>query len=232
MKPSRTTKLSFFLLAAAAVPLLSPAPAHAVVKLSVLGGVNLADPSLNDYQSSPNTLVSRDDSMRVGPMGGVTAEYSFGDNFGIELGAFYIYRRYNVDSRIISSGAQTSRSDLDTAYKTFHFPLMARFTLFHWINLGAGGYYSRIVGRGHVDGSVTGPGGSATVDADVGVPDELKNDWGLVGAVGLQIPILPFMKLRPEARYVYGLDDNEIEGTMATERTRDIQALLGLQFQI
>lgn len=164
--------------------------------------------------------VKSDPALGFGAMTAI--ELGLADFGGVALGVHYLQRKFTL------SGSDTPGVDykLTRTLPTLFIPLEARFYFFKMLSVGAGGFASIPVGNAsdkYKSGNV-----STTVDRG---KQRSGTDWGLTGAIGVNVPIGDTLGVFGEARYNYGLTDSASNGANEA-RIRDLLFTLGLKLKI
>jgi hypothetical protein len=116
-----------------------------------------------------------------------------------ELGLQYAPRSINVGTATINE---------------LEIPLLLRFHVLI-VTFALGAYYGLQIGT-----SASGAGATA--------PTVSGNDFGLVGALGLQLPLAPGVSVFGEGRWIFGLTSLSISGSPSTIQWRNLEILAGL----
>lgn len=153
-----------------------------------------------DLDSSSYSTGGSSSAGEPGFGGGLGLEIPLGAMTGLELGGVLLNRRNQIDASWVQ------------------IPVLYRLWLGEVLTLGVGGYYARGIGSATA-GGVSESFASAGYTVD---------DFGLMGAVGLNIP-LPSFSLMVEGRYGFGVYNvSAIQGTSAT--FNDFEILAGIRF--
>ena len=187
------------------------ANADSGLALSVLGAASLQNPSVSDNGQH----VKVDGSTSFG--GGLAAEGVIGDALGLEVGALYLNHEFKRDTANFFN--TTIASTVHSGY--LQIPVLLRYHPIPFVNLGVGGYYSRVLSGWNV---------SASGFGDVGANYD-KNDFGLVAAVGTIVPLGDNFALTGDVRYARSLTDSARQTNDALKFS-DFQALVGVRFGI
>lgn len=155
--------------------------------LSVLGNMSYSNYLLNTTPapvSSPGL---------VGFGFGATATIDFTSHLGLEGGALYVSHPFatNVYNSSINTVVNTNYN-----YNFFQIPLFLKISPISILSVNFGGYY----GIATSTSASSSNAGSTSV-----VAPPLVNDYGLIGGVGVRIPVLPLLKIRGDIMYEYGL---------------------------
>ena len=85
------------------------------------------------------------------------------------------------------------------------------------MTFAVGGYYGLQIGTAASGGAVA--------------PTVSGNDFGLVGALGVQLPLSPGVSIFGEGRYVFGLTSLTTSASAGNSLAADLQILAGLDFR-
>lgn len=186
--------------------LIAVQPAVAKAEITVLGGINMAKPSVS---TTPATTTASSNALGLGLLWGK----KFGAGmFGIETGLFYFQEKFAAFS-------------MDWKTKRLHVPLMFRLNPVKFLSIGAGGYYEN--GTGDVDVSALG----VTVTQSYADSGLKKSDYGLDFDLRIKIPFGPMVAFVIDGRYQLGLAERLKDTTGgASYKSRSIQALGGFSF--
>ena len=205
MKLSMNAMKSSFL----ALALCAVAPsAHAAI--SVLGGATLSS------DTSTTGGVAATTTGGWGYTGGVTYMKGFTPLFGIEVGALYGTQKVTLG---------VTGASIEVKSKALMIPALVHVTAIPFLDFGAGGYYSTLMGDVDVTTTV---GGVST--ATVLTPTS-KGDYGALFTAGLSMPLAPMMSLGFEGWYALGLKNKSSTAGDST-KTREVLALLRLKLAI
>lgn len=172
----------------------------------ILAGLNFANIS-----TDPDSSLSTKGAF----MGGLAFEGHVAPGFDLELDALYLNSKYTQPIAGI---------DTTTTLKAIQVPIMLRFNLIPFLNLGFGGYAS--FGLGHL----TTEAGGVSIEHDY--DGTLKKvDLGLIGSARLSIPV-GLAHLVVDGRYNFGLTNLADSSTVNSIKTRSFQALAGVMFGI
>jgi hypothetical protein len=179
--------------------------------------------------------------------GGLTSASTFGAGFlvsdkimptlSIEAGLLWQPRSYN--QTLTSSTGNLSFGD---TYNYVQIPVVVRYHFLNWLSAGLGLYYARIVGDIRFTETSTVPNltfPSGTQTSSYGPYGISLSDYGVIGAVGVKIPLGDSpLSIDGDMRYELGLN-NINNGSLTTlnsanapdsNKWRMFQLLLGLTF--
>ena len=184
-------------------------------ELGVLGGLHYStltvDPAVTgDSYSSPSA-----------PAFGVFIETSMVPLIGFELGAFYVPRKYSVHSL-------TGNSDVTYGLTQFQIPALVRLHLIPFLSFGVGGYYAHSLGDIQADSTVGGVTTSRSITYDS--VNYSQNEFGLLGSVRFEVPILPLLNIMADARYLRDLKNINTASNSITLKLHGVQVLVGASF--
>ena len=214
-------KMSLGLVALVAV-LLGTAAAEAA-RFSLVGVGTYGAPAV---VYSGTTLEGK---TKLGTGGGVLMEFPMsGGRMGLEVGAIYAKsstEATNIPYTVPALSVTGTSATTFTYYKVTA-PVMVRFWLTRWLNIGAGAYVSSARGSiketGTFTWNTTNPAllallpTSAEQSASFGtIAHNLS--YGGVGAVGMSLPLRGAMSLRLDGVYTYGLNDQGL----GTDRSKE-----------
>jgi hypothetical protein len=160
--------------------------------------------------SAPHQTGFTTPDTKLGYGGGAQIEFGLGPMVGLEIGAVYLGRKFQV-----------SGSAVQTTTNYAQIPVQLRYWVGRYFSLGAGGYFAQAIG------DVKFSDGSSASYASL---NEKTSDYGLIGSVGLNAPLSPTASLFAEGRFAYGLDDQNTPAQANPARWQDIQVLVGLRF--
>jgi hypothetical protein len=204
-----------------AVIALAAQPAHAVLQLSPVVG-------LNWHSSSSDPANELDPAAKPGiGFGGLLAFDILADQFALEFGLLYKNHRLSQDddTKIASVGFPVGTSEVKASVNALEIPLVFRWTSLPVFRPGAGVYYSSVIG----DGSVTLVDAAGDEDTVALFSDSSPNERGDFGAVlSLQaiFPVVPALGILLDGRYKLGLKDTNKESPV--EKTREVEFLAGI----
>jgi hypothetical protein len=104
-------------------------------------------------------------------------------------------------------------------------PLVLRFDLLPLVAVGAGGYFALGMGDATI---TTGALSVSSTYESLGVG---KTDYGLLGTVSVALPLLPFLKVLVDVRYLYGLA-NMATASGSSFSMRDWQFMGGVRLAL
>jgi len=207
---TRVLPLMFSVVTVAATQVvLSTHAAEGGMSFGVVGAATLQNPQVEDS----GTERAVDGKVAYG--GGITTEFVLSPGSGLEIDLLYLSHKFSRDTSDVF-GSEVS-STFTSGY--LHVPVLFRIRPIPLINLGAGGYYSRILSAWNVSAEGF---GDATFDYG-------KNDFGFVLALGTLIPLNSNLALVGDLRYARSLTDSARESGDAL-KFADIQALVGVRF--
>jgi hypothetical protein len=197
----------------AAAGLWMGTPAQAAVGFSLKGGLNFNSMSVTNSDGTSNDNFY---SRGVGYMAGVGLDYDLGP-VGIIADVFYARRSLKLASGAGADAGSSLKSN------NLYIPVQARFSVMPMLQLSAGAYYSTMLGNGRL----VPPSGPSV---EVAFESEMRSDIGLVGGVGVAIPV-GVSSMTLEARYNWGLK-NQAPAPLgdAAIRSRSMDLLAGFKF--
>jgi hypothetical protein len=200
--------------ALALIGVLSANPAQALMSLGVKGGINLSSVAATN---SAGNSVSSYSTQGMGYEGGLGVDIGLGP-IGVLVDVLYTKRTVGF-----GTGTIPALTGSDLSFNSLLVPVQARFAIIPLLSLTGGLYYSMILG----DGTLTTSSGT---ESTVTFSDNAKSDFGLVGGVGVSLP-LGVTTLTLEARYLYGLKNTADAPTGdESSKHRVIDVLAGVTF--
>jgi hypothetical protein len=175
--------------------------------LGVVGAANMTMPTFGNSSVTYNT------SGQVTLGFGALVGFDILKAFQLEGAVLYIPRSYN-------NGLQT------TTFTMLEIPVVFRFTALKFINFGAGVYYATGLGNYNIQVNTV----SSSTAADYTATGINRTDFGVLASVGLNIPLLPELKLLADLRYYLGLQNLYVNPSAGTFNLRDLQLLAGIKF--
>lgn len=184
-------------------------------ELGVLGGLHFTNIEVSPAPAS--TTYSSTGS----PAFGAFIETSMVPLIGFELGAFYVPRKYK-------SSVSTTKTDATVSLTQFQIPALIRLHLIPFLSFAAGGYYAHSLGDVHVEGTA----GTTPINQDqtYDVSNLSQNEFGILGSVRLEIPILPLFNIMFDARYLRELKNLNTAANSDTTKLHGTQFLAGASF--
>ncbi len=179
--------------------------------LGLVGAASIQNPSVSSSGNSERV----DGKMGYG--GGLTTEFVLADGFGLETDLLYLSHKFSRDTANLFG--TTVSSTFTSGY--VHIPVLLRFRPIPFLNLGVGGYYSRVVTAWNV-----GAEGFGDQTFDYG-----KNDFGFAAALGTLIPLGDSFSLVGDLRYARSLTDSARDSNDSLKFS-DFQILVGVRFGI
>jgi hypothetical protein len=214
----KTTQL--ILVALLAAMMVSTADA---ATLSLVGSAN--DTNLN-FSDLPSGFTTPTTTAKFGFGGGALLDFHLYPMASLEIGALYITRKTEINPVTITGSAVT---DIVQKTNALQVPVVFRFWLHPMFSIGVGGYLAHGLSNVHVQDT---NGNDISSTSYSGVLKQ--NDYGLVGVVGLRLPLGSMTRFMVDARYNYGLT-NINDGLFTsgiTENYRDLQILAGFSFPL
>ena len=155
----------------------------------------------------------------------------YGVGFGVTAGVYSIFPGFTVETGLLSVPRKFADSSNPTDVrnlKMWEIPVLVRFDLLPVIAAGAGLYFATASGD-IVKTNETGliPETTETYETN----NLSKTDIGLVISASVALPILPFVKLLVDLRYIQGLK-NLSTATDGNFKLKDIQVLAGVRVSI
>jgi hypothetical protein len=211
---TKTKFLSYLMIAAAFFSLNAQASQGSSVSVSLVG---VGDHSSLDISNVPSTAtlsgvsltnISASSNAKWGFGGGALLDAMFDPAVGLEFGALYITRKIETTTTFTALGVNAS-SGGTTAAHYVQIPILLRLAFSPYFSIGAGGYFAE--GTGSLSGSA-------------------KSDYGLIGSVGIHLPLGGSVAFLVDGRYNLGLKNVDNSGLGETQKFRDVQVLAGLTF--
>lgn len=197
---------SLFAVAFGLATIFTATPAHAL-RVSLVGAANY---------STPETKPAWDFNGKPAFGGGALLELGFIPGLGLETGALWLPRKYEV----LNAGYTYT-----TEQNMVQVPLMLRARLANVFSLGIGGYYATYTGNIEYQRDRL---GSVPVVDTYGNQALSSDDYGVIASVAFYSSLTPLARFMLDARYVIGVKDND--NLFYEKKFRDIQILMGLQF--
>ena len=158
-----------------------------------------------NYTMPRNAAGSNGFNSKLALGGGALLEFRSSPGFGLEFGGIYTPRKFDA------AGAAWE-------FNQIQIPVVLRFHLSPYFTFGLGGYYGIAMGNWKLNGAEVTYNGSAFE----------KSDFGVLGSLGLRIPLGSSMRFLVDGRYIYGLKDTDKTGNEL--KYSDVQLLAGFQF--
>lgn len=174
------------------------------LEVSAVGSLNLSH-----YDISPSLIGTPSGDLYLG--GGGLLSFDLFPFFSLESGALWTTHGFSVNTL----GATTSFSN-----SFISIPAMVRFEPFSLTSIGVGGYYSFCM-----HSFVSGLPLSSLLNLSQSPNYSGKNDFGLLGSVGVRLPITPFFKFRLDALYEFGL--SSLSSGTSSQNSRNLLLLVG-----
>lgn len=194
---------------------VSLSPTAQAFELGVLGGLHNTNVSIDP------TAAGVSYSSQAVPMFGAFIETSIVPLIGFELGAFYVPRKYKATVALVQTDVTTSLTQLQI-------PALIRFHLIPFLSFAAGGYYAHSMGDIHTEGKAFNI--PVTQDATYDAVFLSQNEFGILGSVRLEIPVLPLFSLMADLRYLRELKNLNTSATSTTIKFHGTQFLVGASF--
>ena len=178
--------------------------------IGVVGAFTIQNPSVKDNGSSSDVSGKKNFG------GGVQGELVLAPGFGLEVDALYLNHKFSRKSGNIFG------SDVSSTFTSGYLevPVLVRYRPIPFVNVGLGGYYSRVVTAWKVSAEGL---GSKTYN------DSGKNDFGVVGALGTMIPVSDKLSIVADLRYTRSLTDSARQSNDAL-KFADVQIMAGIRF--
>ncbi len=215
-----------------ALVIMTAAPAWAAnTKLSLVGAI-----PVSKSNTSGNTLdagVEFKEPWGVGYGAGATFELGFNQYVGIQVGGLYTSRKVSTK---LSSTALNATLEEKYTLNQIEIPVALRFWLNRYFVLSAGGFYSLGMGKVKYSSNAVPALALEAVDGSFDYNDsniELKkNNYGLLGGLGVNLPLSQKVSFIVDGRFQYGLANRneDPENPNVKVKTMDITTLVGLQF--
>jgi hypothetical protein len=194
---------SWLTLAALAAALISPS-AYAL-KLSVVGAGNYTNAeSQAAYNYSAKTALGGGGMLELGIIPGV----------GLEIGAIFVPRQYEITS---NGSSYTTKQNL------LQVPVMLRANLMNVVSLGVGGYVGRYMGTPEYTVNT----GAAPSQISYGPGGLTRTDYGTIASLAFYSSLTPLARFVLDARYVISAKNSDSSAN--GRKFRDVQLLVGLQ---
>lgn len=205
---------SFWMILVFTAVTIFPAVAQAF-ELGVLGGLHYTHVAIDPTAAGVKYL------SKGAPSFGVYIETSMTPLMGFELGAFYVPRKYQAT-------LDSTNTDVTTTITQFQIPALIRFHLIPLLSFGVGGYYAHSLGDIHTEGkSFNIP---VTQNASYDSQFLSENEFGVLGSVRLEVPILPLMSVMADVRYLRELKNLNTSATSTHIKFHGAQMLVGASF--
>ncbi|MBP7843180.1 MAG: PorT family protein [Proteobacteria bacterium] len=148
---------------------------------------------------------------------GATAEFSLKDKMGLEADVLYLSHKFRQDS------AEFFGTNVSNTFSSgyIHIPVLLRYKPLSFINIGLGGYYSRVVTTWRVSA-----GGYNKTSTNYG-----RDDFGIATALGTAIPINDLLSFNADLRYTRSLSKTARSSGDAL-RFSEFQVLAGLKIAL
>jgi len=173
--------------------------------MGIVGAASVQNPSVKTGGSK----VDVDGKTAFGA--GITFEVGVREGMGLEADLLYLNHKFKRSE----IGGVTST--VSSGY--LQLPVLLRYRPIPYLNLGAGGYYSRITKNWSV----------STSNASAGLADYKKDDFGFVAAVGTNIPVGEALSIIADLRYARSLTDSA-RNSGDDLKYSDFQFLAGVRF--
>ncbi|MEK6707073.1 MAG: outer membrane beta-barrel protein [Bdellovibrionota bacterium] len=183
--------------------------ASAAVKFSLIGG------AVNSKPAVVNITTSYAAKLSYG--GGFLFEIMMGKRVGFELGGLYLLRKFDATA---NSSTVTFESQI------IQVPAVFRFHLSRVFSLGLGGFASS--GIGNVKATAAG----TSVNQSYGNSGIKNLDYGVLGSLGIGIPLGAKTTFIFDGRYQYGLSNVALNAaeTASSFKHTDIIGFAGFMF--
>ncbi|MBC7691413.1 MAG: outer membrane beta-barrel protein [Methylotenera sp.] len=146
----------------------------------------------------------------------------------LQTGLLYVTKSFGIDD-------QSGFKDFYLKFKSLQVPVLARISPFPMLTVGLGGYYALGVGKITAGAAFNDPQlpPNSRFDESGSYADTQfkRSDFGLEAAVGLKVPVDLGISIVGDARYLFGLL-NRHTGTSGSMKTRDLEFLAGVSFDI
>ena len=183
--------------------------------VTVLGGLNYANPSI----TTTSSLVSLTTSSNAAFGLGVLISKEFSPLIEVETGLLYLNEKFTTTTTTIASG---SVSTMVFNSKRIHLPVMVRFTALPFLSAGVGVFYEN--GIGDLDLVTDGVASSSAFNS-AGIN---KSDYGLDFDLRLKWPVLPKIDFVADLRSQWGVRERFMDSSQRTYFAKSIQALAGV----
>jgi len=196
-----------------------------LAEASTLSIVGVGDSNTFTTGSLPSGTTTPTVSGKFSFGGGALLTMPIGPRVGLEVGALYITRKNEANPALGSS------QDITNTSHAIQVPVLLKFHLFPAFHVGVGGYWAQGIGSVDSNNATTGVDNSSQTYSGANLK---QTDYGLVGAAGFSFPLGGGTRLLAEGRYNYGLANifTDPNSTGATEKYRDLQAVVGLSFAL
>ncbi len=184
---------------------LSPHSAYAL-DFSLLGAVTQSNYSLS---TTPSTQSSSGTAFGVGGTVGV----DLNPFFSLESGLLFLTHSFSTFTGAVTQNYTNKYIDV---------PLLLRFVPFSLVSFSLGGYYG-VLSAASIETLV-----SNVTTAQIG---NGSNDYGLLGGVGIRLPLASLLKVRLDILYQYGFA-NLSSNSATTQRSRNVDIFVGLMLDI
>jgi hypothetical protein len=226
---TRTLPITGFIARIFLLSLLLGAPAaEAGVRASFVGVGLLPMPKVTGAafaDSAGGTYAFPQPKGQWGFGGGLLIEAPISSRVGIEIGAQYFQRRFDADLTSVVGSSYVEHY----TYSMLEVPLTLAIHLGRFFQVSLGGYATTPIGKGW---QTTTP---ETATGRVKMSDlQLRNfSYGVLGGLGLTVPLGKKAGLRAEGRYHYALQNDYTPGAVAETpgaswKDQEVQVLVGL----
>lgn len=182
--------------------------------VGALAGATGVDVSSNSPAESANMVENR----KFGYGAGALIEVPIVEFFGLETGALYLHRRYDISNNSVN---------ITRTVPSLIVPIEGRFWIGDIFTAAVGGFAS--IGVGKAKDEVN--SGNVTVSNSFSHNDRKVAEFGLTAALGVNVPVWDKSGLFVEARYNHGLSDSSESATFE-ERIRDVIFMAGVRFDL
>jgi len=189
-------------------------------EFGVLGGLSIFQPSMS-YVSTSETVVTKGSTSSAF---GVFYVSPLSLMFNLEIDALYVSKK----AEFVYAGLLSA--DETFSYNAIQIPVILRASILPMglLSVGAGAYYE--IGMGSITDTDNVAGTSGTESySTAGIKN---NDFGLLGTVKVQIPIMPRTRILIDARYLYGLSEMSTAPSSYSIKDRYLQVFAGLGFYL
>jgi hypothetical protein len=139
--------------------------------------------------------------------GGVSLNYTISKKWGFETGLFYSPRGFKYHDELVGDGSLN--------FRWLILPAMIRLISSRNLSVGFGGFYARSLDtKPNLE-----PLGVLSI-----------NDLGLIASLNVKFPILSWLAIVGDIRYLYGMTDLS-QVSSATVYLQDVQFLLGISIK-
>lgn len=184
--------------------------AQALVRMNFYGLVNETRPKVS---SSNTDNYSPNNGLGVG----LSLNATLTPALGLEVGANYLQRKYKRNLLLFSR---------EFTEEAFQVPVLMRGYFLSVFSIGVGGYYNYYQGNVKYDVVSNGSASASVSSSRTGYRS--TSDYGVMAALGVDIPLSPISGLMVDTRYLFGLHNNAING--AALKFDEWQLLVGLRF--